>query len=221
MTDVTATASTPGVASSVVRTRSILARVVSSSSCWRDAVEPQARLLDLQRDDAAHEERGDQEEPDGRGHLQRDQIRAPAPARQRGGGRVAGQRGADVLRLRQLQRRHEARDDQREQRRDRDGHEHRRLDPRVHAQLRPLPERHLDRRLHGGDERVREQDPAERAGAGNDAALDELLADELPPRRAHRPPYRHLVPARHAAREHEIRDVGARDEEHEHRQCQD
>ena len=80
----------------------------------------------------------------------------------------------------ELQRRHEARDDEREQRRDGDGDEHRGLEARVDAQFRPLAERRFDRRQHRRDEPLREQDREQRAAARDDAAFDELLADELP-----------------------------------------
>ena len=57
--------------------------------------------------------------------------------------------------------------------------------------------------------------PAMRAGDREQDALDERLGHDLPSRRAHREPDRRLTAPRHRAREQQVGDVGAGDEQHE------
>ena len=59
--------------------------------------------------------------------------------------------------------------------------------------------------------------PAIAAGDGEQDALDERLRHDLPARCAHREPDGRLAAPRDGAREQQIRDVGAGDEQHQRR----
>ena len=58
-------------------------------------------------------------------------------------------------------------------------------------------------------------EPGDAAGEREQHALDQRLRDDLPPRRADRQAHRGLAAARDRAREQQVGDVGARDQQHE------
>ena len=61
----------------------------------------------------------------------------------------------------------------------------------------------------------RDDEAGDAAGDREEDALDQRLRHDLPARRADREPDRRLRPPRHGAREQQVGDVGARDEQHQ------
>ena len=61
----------------------------------------------------------------------------------------------------------------------------------------------------------RDDQAGDAAGDGEEHALDERLRDDLPARRADGEPQRGLAAPRDRTREQQVRDVGARDEQHQ------
>ena len=169
------------------------------------------RLRPLQRDEAPDHQAGTDEKDE----RQRDLERHDAAAEPASGGQPARAAGLaqqihDVG-ARGAQRRHEPEHDRGHQRRAHGKRHHRRIDPHV------LKARQVLRaeRQQQPDADPREPDAGDGAGAGEHQALGEQLAHEARPRAPERRPHRQLALARGRADEQQVRDVGARDEQHE------
>ena len=126
---------------------------------------------------------------------------------------IAGDRPALILqrfgrrKRRRAERGHGAEDERRHEPDARGEREHAQIDRRVEVVGREL--RDEERRPEAGD-----RQPERRAGAGDEQALADELPRDARARGAEREAHRQIAPPRVGARQHQVRDVRARDEQH-------
>jgi hypothetical protein len=179
----------------------------------RDPVEIHAGVLPRAEDDVLGAEERDGHQPSRDRDLEREEVPAASPARHDPSCAVGGERASE-RRARGVQRRDQPEDEQREHRADdRDAGD-------GSVELRLEANNEARRHLEGGRQQADHDDlcdkeRGETARDGHEAGLEELRADEPPARGAEREADGVLVAARAAARQHQVRDVRARDQKHE------
>ncbi len=168
----------------------------------------------LQADEAAQQQARADEQHERDGDLRDDQKAARTPDARLGGSAAPRLLEREVeVGLRDLQPRQQSHQQTRRQRDERREGQH----PHVHTRLveprEPQPFGH--EREQGFDAPQGQHDPERAARQRQQNALREQLPHDPPARRAERRAYRHLLVTRRRAREQKVRDVGARDEQHE------
>jgi hypothetical protein len=176
----------------------------------------QQRLLDeargcrLQPQEAAHHQVRSHQQRERQPHLSHDQQRLQ-PLRGRAGGaaRAVAQIGHEIG-----ARRAPGGEQTAQERRQR-GHEHdERCPPPVEVEAHPVRQLLRPRRDRQLDEPAAERQPEQASGRTEQDALREHLAGEAATARAQRGAHRELALARDAARERQVREVRAADQQH-------
>ena len=178
-----------------------------------DVLGPQPEVHRAQLLQRADEEAGPDQEDGGEPDLHADEgLAQPDVPMAAGDGSRLGLQGGAGRHPRGLQRGHEA-EEERGREGERGGEEE---DPQVgrrrEREVRGVEGQEAQERPR---QRQAEDEPGDAAGDGQDQALHQELAHDLAAPRAERGPDRDLLLSRRGAREQQVRDVGAGDEEHQ------
>ena len=172
----------------------------------------EAGTLGAQVGERAHEQAGADEEDEGERDLPDDQGLSQAQASGHTRGLLLQREPG--LRAAGLQGGHEAEQQSRRERHRQREEEHARVDAGV--QVDGVGQERDEPRADGG----REDEPEQRPSDREQRALHEQLADDAPARRADRQPHRGLSAPRERPGEAQVRDVQAREQQHEDRRRQ-
>ena len=168
--------------------------------------------MPAQRADLLHTEHREREQHDRHRDLTRDEHSTTAPAHTTGRLRISAQRLANGHTC-EVERRSESAHDKRQDRRGRGCQKHLSVQLRIEADRRTGKE--MERGSERHHERARQDNPETAAEHTDDDTLDDLLADQPRTGCAKGHTDGEFLSAQRAASQCEVREIGARDEQHE------